>query len=50
VDDRPEVHAAIHGVVTYQYFFGPQPGPVPGYGRHTATWPEVEELIDETLR
>jgi hypothetical protein len=49
VDDHPEVHAAIRGVVTYQYFFGPQRGPVPEYGCHTATWADVERLIDETL-
>jgi hypothetical protein len=29
VDDRPEVHAALHGVVEHQYLFGPQAQPAP---------------------
>ena len=39
VDDHPEVHAAIRGIVAHQYFFGPQLAGVPGYGIHTPTWP-----------
>lgn len=50
VDDHPEVHAAIRGAVTYQYFFGPQRTPVPSYGIHTPTWPDVERNIERTLR
>jgi hypothetical protein len=49
VDDRRDVHAAIRDVVTEQYFFGPQPGPVPGYGHHTPTWTEVARLIAATV-
>lgn len=49
VDDHPEVHAAIRGTVAYQYFFGPQALPVPDYGAHAPTWPEVERLIAGTL-
>lgn len=45
VDDHPEVHAAIRGVVTHQYFFGPQPGPVPGHGIHAPDWIALEALI-----
>jgi hypothetical protein len=45
VDDHPEVHAAIRGAVSYQYFFGPQRRPVPGYGQHAPTWPAVESMI-----
>lgn len=49
VDDHPEVHAAIRGAVEHQYFFGPQAGDVPGYGRHAPTWPEARRLIEQTL-
>jgi hypothetical protein len=49
VDDRPEVHVAIRGAVAHQYFFGPQPRPVPGYGEHTPTWADVERHIARTL-
>jgi hypothetical protein len=50
VDDHPEVHAAIRGSVTHQYFFGPQRRPVPGYGRHTPTWADVERLVSASVR
>lgn len=49
VDDHPEVHAAICGTVDYQYFFGPQRQPVPGYGIHAPTWPQLEQLIASSL-
>jgi hypothetical protein len=49
VDDHPEVHAAIRGAVDHQYFFGPQHAPVPAYGVHTRTWPEVEARIRASL-
>jgi len=49
VDDHPEVHAAIRGTVDYQYFFGPQADPVPGYGMHAPTWAAAERLIRESL-
>ena len=49
VDDHPEVHAAIRGAVAYQYFFGPQAGPVPSYGLPAPTWRDVESLIEATL-
>lgn len=45
VDDHPQVHEAIRGVVAYQYFFGPQRRPVPCYGFHTPTWPDVDHLL-----
>lgn len=45
IDDHPEVHAAIRGAVSYQYYFGPQRSPVPAPGRHAPTWPDVERLI-----
>lgn len=49
VDDHPEVHAAIRGTVDYQYFFGPQREPVPGYGIHAPTWRHAEDLIMASL-
>jgi len=49
VDDRPEVHAAIKGVVTHQYLFGPQAQPVPDYAVPALTWADVERLIEESL-
>jgi hypothetical protein len=49
VDDHPEVHAHIRGTVSYQYFFGPQPSGVPGYGIHAPTWADLEPLIRATL-
>jgi hypothetical protein len=49
VDDHPEVHAAIRGAVGYQYFFGPQLGPVPSYGIHAATWVDAVRLIEGSL-
>ncbi|GIH14121.1 hypothetical protein [Rugosimonospora africana] len=50
VDDHPEVHAAIRGVVEHQYLFGPQSRAVPGYALHALTWVVVEGLIDHSLR
>jgi hypothetical protein len=49
VDDHPEVHAAIRGTVTYQYFFGPQRDPVPDYGIAAPDWPRTGRLIAATL-
>ena len=49
VDDHPEVHAAIRGTVEYQYFFGPQSEPVPGYGIHAPSWADAETFIGESL-
>jgi hypothetical protein len=48
VDDHPEVHAAIRGVVEHQYLFGPQSKPVPESGQPAPTWADVERLIAET--
>ncbi len=49
VDDRPEVHAAIHDVVEHQYFFGPQSEPLPDYGEATPAWSDVERLVTRSL-
>jgi hypothetical protein len=45
VDDHPEVHAAIRDAVRVQVFFGPQSVPVPPYGIHAPTWPDVERVM-----
>ena len=50
VDDHPEVHQAIRGVVEHQYFFGPQAHPVPEYGHPSPTWADAERLIGATFR
>ena len=49
VDDRPDVHEAIRGVVQHHYFFGPQPHGVPDYAQHAATWSDAGRLILSTL-
>ncbi|HEY2794957.1 MAG TPA: hypothetical protein VGJ28_21540 [Micromonosporaceae bacterium] len=49
IDDHPQVHEAIHGVVRYQFFFGPQRFPVPDYGRHTLTWPDAAAAVRATF-
>lgn len=49
VDDRVDVHEAIHGVVHHQYLFGPQTDPVPPYTSHVVTWPEARAQIEASL-
>ena len=49
VDDHPEVHTAIRGVVEHRYYFGPQGQPVPSDARHAPTWADVERLVVPTL-
>lgn len=49
VDDHPEVHEAILGTVDFQYFFGPQAEPVPGYGIHAPTWADAERYIAASI-
>jgi hypothetical protein len=49
VDDHPEVHDAIRGTVSRQYFFGPQADAVPSWGIHAATWADAELLIASSL-
>ncbi len=49
VDDRLQVHEALHGVVPHLYLFGPPSGPVPDYVVPAMSWPRVRELIEATL-
>jgi hypothetical protein len=50
VDDRPEVHAFIHGTVDHQYLFGPQSGPAPPFTIPVPNWPEARRRIELTMR
>jgi hypothetical protein len=49
VDDRPEVHEAILGVVKHQYLFGPQRQRPPRYVTSVRNWPVLERFITATL-
>jgi len=49
VDDKPDVHQALRGVVPHRYLFGPQPAPVPAWVQHTETWPAAEAAILHSL-
>ena len=46
VDDRPEVHEALRGVVEHQYLFGPQEEPAPDDTITVQRWPEAWRLIE----
>jgi hypothetical protein len=48
VDDRPDVHAAIHDIVEHQYLFGPQSVPAPDYTIPVDTWHALRRLIEST--
>ncbi|TWD78973.1 hypothetical protein FB561_0021 [Kribbella amoyensis] len=46
VDDKPDVHEALAGLVPYRYLFGPQRSRhVPAGVTATRTWSEVETAI-----
>lgn len=46
VDDKPDVHEALAGLVPHRYLFGPQRSPrVPPGVTPTPTWQEVENLL-----
>jgi len=49
IDDKIDVHQALHGVVAHRYLFGPQRTPPPAWVRHTPTWAEVEHAIMRSL-
>jgi hypothetical protein len=49
VDDRPEVHEALLGVVEHRYLFGPQEQPAPDDTTAVQSWPEARRLIEATL-
>src|SRR5687768_1268226 len=45
VDDKPDVHRALDGVVPYRYLFGPQRTPPPAGVQPTLTWAAAEAAI-----
>lgn len=45
IDDRVDVHRALHGLVAHLYLFGHQPERAPGWVRATTTWPDAEAAI-----
>jgi hypothetical protein len=47
VDDRTDVHAAIHGTVEYQYLFGQAIGSE--HAQAATTWADVLRLIAATI-
>jgi len=49
VDDRPEVHQVLAGLVTHRYLFGEHYPPPPGCVL-TPTWPDVLTHVATTLR
>jgi hypothetical protein len=49
VDDRPEVHEALLGVVEHRYLFGPPEQPAPDDTTPVQSWPERGRLIEATL-
>ena len=49
VDDRPDVHKALTGLVPHRYLFGPQPQGVPPVGVATPTWADVQRHVATTL-
>jgi hypothetical protein len=49
VDDKPDVHEALRGVVPYRYLFGPQRTRPPAGVQHTVTWGAAEAAILRSL-
>jgi hypothetical protein len=48
IDDRPDVHEALAGVVAHRYLFGPQRDPAPRGVVRTLTWQDVERAVTAT--
>jgi hypothetical protein len=46
IDDRPDVHAAIHGVVTYQYLFGATTDTA--HAVATPSWSDLLQLVSRS--
>jgi len=49
IDDRPDVHEALAGVVAHRYLFGPQRGPAPRGVVATPTWRDVARAVTATV-
>jgi hypothetical protein len=50
VDDRPDVHEALAGVVGHRFLFGPQAQPSPPGVVATLTWSDAERAITATRK
>ncbi|WP_018655065.1 hypothetical protein [Actinomadura flavalba] len=49
IDDRPDVHRALEGVVPHRFLFGPQPAAPPPGVQDAADWPRTAALIRATV-
>jgi len=49
IDDRIDVHRAIHDVVDHRFLFGEQRGPAPDFVVPVADWTDAEAAILDTL-
>ena len=50
IDDKPDVHQALAGIVPYRYLFGPrQSGRVRTGVFHVSDWPAAEHAVRATL-
>lgn len=49
IDDRIEVHRALHGLVPHLYLFGAQAKPSPPWVRHVPTWLDTEPAVTATF-
>ncbi len=49
IDDKPDVHKAIRGIVDHCFLFGEQKHPAPHYTTHVADWVETERAVLATL-
>ncbi len=49
IDDQPEVHGALKGLVTHLYLFGPQPKPAPQWLTPVLTWADASRAVLESL-
>ncbi|WP_433008699.1 hypothetical protein [Kribbella sp. CA-294648] len=49
IDDKPDVHHALAGLVPHRYLFGPQ-RTIPAGLTHTPNWPTAEAAITATWK
>ncbi len=48
IDDKPDVHAALRGLVPHRYLFGPQRS-IPTDLTHTPDWPSAEAAVTASV-
>ena len=49
IDDKVDVHRALHDVVDHCFLFGEQRGPAPGFTTHVLDWASTEAAVMSTL-